>query len=317
MVNLRKIEIKKLYDLPVSKVDAVEIKKLEKGEKISILSDSMMKTMFQNENRLKYSAKLLSYYLDVSFEELLANIHLSKNTLNKEKNNEKDRSGDYVASINGSTINIEVNNNNSVEILERNMEYAHRLYSQKVKRKDDDSYTQVVQLNINNFSFIGNDKIVDIYYIQNNDQLKLSDKLIFIQIYIPNLIRKWYTKSIQELEESERYLLALVLPNVEDSLKMVEGEPIMKEYVEEAVEASDDDDLLESYDKEWAMKDLGKREGLELGRSEGIELGRSEGIELGRTTATNKIAMAMIKEKIPIETIMNVTNLSKEEIENL
>ena len=58
MVNLRKIEIKKLYDLPVSKVDAVEIKKLEKGEKISILSDSMMKTMFQNENRLNYSAKL-------------------------------------------------------------------------------------------------------------------------------------------------------------------------------------------------------------------------------------------------------------------
>ena len=309
MVNLRKIEIKKLYDLPVSKVDAVEIKKLEKGEKISILSDSMMKTMFQNENRLKYSAKLLSYYLDVSFEELLANIHLSKNTLNKEKNNEKDRRSDYVASINGSTINIEVNNNNSVEILERNMEYAHRLYSQKVKRKDDDSYTQVVQLNINNFSFIGNDKIVDIYYLQNNDQLKLSDKLIFIQIYIPNLIRKWYTKSIQELEESERYLLALVLPNVEDSLKMVEGEPIMKEYVEEAVEASEDDELLESYDKEWAMKDLGKREGLELGRSEGIEL--------GRTSATNKIAKAMIKEKIPMETIMNVTNLSKEEIENL
>ena len=265
----------------------------------------MMKTMFQNENRLKYSAKLLSYYLDISFEELLANIHLSKNTLNKEKNNEKDRRSDYVASINESTVNIEVNNNDSIEILERNMEYAHRLYSQKVKRKDekdDDSYTQVVQLNINNFSFIGNDKIVDIYYLQNNEQLKLSDKLIFIQIYIPNLIRKWYTKGIQELKESERYLLALVLPNIEDSLKMVEGEPIMKEYIEEAIEASDDDDLLESYDKEWAMKDLGKREGIELGRSEGEQI------------ATNKIVKAMIKEKIPIRTIMNITNLSEKEL---
>ena len=95
----------------------------------------------------------------------------------------------------------------------------------------------------------------------------------------------------------------------------------MKEYVEEAVEASDDDDLLESYDKEWAMKDLGKREGLELGRSEGIELGRSEGIELGRSEGIElgrkEVAMAMIKEKIPIETIVNVTNLSKEEIEKL
>ena len=328
---MKEKDFKKLHDLKLLRDYSIELGEIKEGEKISILSDSMMKTMFQNENRLKYSAKLLSYYLDISFEELLQNIHLSKNELDKEKEKDLNRRGDYVALIHGSSVNIEVNNNGSLETLERNMEYAHRLYARKVKRKSkNDSkeeivYTQVIQLNLNNFSFEGNDKIVDIYYLQNDDQLKLSEKLIFIQIYIPNLKKKWYTQGVHNLEESERYLLALVLPNIEDSLKVGEGVPIMEEYVEEAVDVSNDDDLLEAYSKEWAMKDLGIQigreegleEGIEKGRQEGIEQGRQEGIEQGKELEKLKIAKSMLKEDVPMETIIKITELSKEEILSL
>ena len=94
----------------------------------------MFKAMFFNENRIKYSTKFLSYYIDISYEELLKNIYLSKNEHNKYKEKDKGEKSDYVAVINDSIINIEVNNNENSEILERNMEYAHRLYASGVKR---------------------------------------------------------------------------------------------------------------------------------------------------------------------------------------
>ena len=81
------------------------------------------------------------------------------------------------------------------------MEYAHRLYSEKVKVGDDYKYkyNQVIQFNLNNFSFIGNEKIVDIYSIQNDEGLILNDKLIFINIYVPNLRKKMYNQGIENL----------------------------------------------------------------------------------------------------------------------
>ena len=323
MVHIREKDLKHLHDLEVSYKDGIELKRKEEGEKLSILSDSMMKTMFQNENRLKYSAKLLSYFLDVSYEELLENIYLSKNEFDKEKENDMNRRGDYVAIINNSSVNIEVNNNGDLITFERNIEYAHRLYSKKVKRKikgnkdQEVVYTQVIQLNLNNFSFIGNDKIVDIYCIQNDEQLKLTDKLVFIQIYIPNLMRKWYTVGVQGLEEYERYILSLVLPNVEESLEVGKGIDVMEEYVKEAVEVSNDDDLLEAYDKEWAMKSLGiqlgRKEGLEEGRKEGIE----KGIEKGMEKSSIKIAKNLLESGMSLEEVAKYTELPLETIHSL
>lgn len=101
MIQVKEKDLKHLHDLECSHKDSIQLEEKKEGEKLSILSDSMMKTMFQNENRLKYSAKLLSYFLDVSYEELLQNIHLSKNELDKEKEDDIARRSDYVAFING------------------------------------------------------------------------------------------------------------------------------------------------------------------------------------------------------------------------
>ena len=51
----------------------------------------------------------------------------------------------------------------------------------------------------------------------------------------------------------------------------------------------------------------------EAGVEEGIEKGKKEGIKEG----VIKTAKAMLKENIPIETIMKITELTKEEIEKL
>ena len=306
IINIRGYNPKSLHDLNLSKEYVLELPRyIKKGQKISILSDTMLKAMFQNENRLKYSAKFLSYFIDLDYEVILKNIYLAKNELDKEKESSKGQRCDYVAVIDNTSLNIEVNNNSSLRVLERNIEYAYRLYSKKIKRGEREyDYTQVIQFNLNNFSFKGNDKIIDIYGVKNDSDLTLSDKIIFIQIYVPNLRKKWYNEGIESLNEAEKYILALVEMDIE-KLKSLGGEELMEEYVKEAEKVSFEGGVGESYDKEWALKDQAYRDGKDEGREE------------GSTTKAIEIAKSMLEKNMDIALISELTKLSIKEIEKL
>lgn len=92
MIYLREDKPNLLYQQRLDTTYVLKMQKLKPGEKISILSDTMFKTMFLNDKRLKYSCKFLSYYLDISYEELLAHICLIKNEVDKEKEKDKGES---------------------------------------------------------------------------------------------------------------------------------------------------------------------------------------------------------------------------------
>ena len=287
-----------------------KLKKLEDlgdNEKPSILSNTMFKTMFYNTKRIKYSAKLLSYYLDISYEELLNNIKLVKSELDKEYNDSKEERSDYVCDIDGSKINIEINNNDSIETMERNTEYAFRLYSEKIKigKTYKYNYNQVIQININNFSFIGNDKIVDIYSFQNEKGIVLNDKITIIQIYVPSLRKKCYTIGKENLKEEEKYLLGLVEEDNDFSKEIGKDLDIVIEYVNEAGEVTMGTNFGEAYDKEWALLDQGRREGLEEGRREGREEGHKD------------IIVNMYNSGMSKEEISKITKIEVEKIENM
>ncbi|MGM9759089.1 MAG: hypothetical protein ACI30I_03115, partial [Parabacteroides sp.] len=65
--------------------------------------------------------------------------------------------------------------------------------------------------------------------------------------------------------------------------------------------------------------ELGEKKGIEIGEKRGIEIGRAEGIEIGFAKGEAKgIFQAAQNFKslgIPIETIMQATGLSREEVE--
>ena len=68
----------------------------------------------------------------------------------------------------------------------------------------------------------------------------------------------------------------------------------MKAYIKEAEKVSFEGNFGEAYDKEWALKDEGKREGIELRNKE--------------------IAKNMLKDKVDINLIKKYTNLTEEEL---
>ena len=301
MVNIRNYNPNGLYNYPVSKKNVIEITKLKEGEKASIVSNTMFKTMFQNKDRIKYSAKLLSYIIDISYEELVKSIRLYKNDVDKEYNSDKTQTCDYVAKINGSYVNIEVNNNSSIETMERNIQYLNTMYAINIEEGSKYEYQQVIQINLNNFSFRGKEKEMEIYGIKNEEGEVLTKNITYIQIYIPKIREKWYNYGTNKLNEFERCILALAEPNIELAKEIIIGDEIMEKYVDESVDVCKEKNFGESYDKEWALKDEYIREGIEQGHNE----------------ATIEIAKSLLKNGMSVEDVSKNTKLSLDEIEKI
>ena len=87
----------------------------------------------------------------------------------------------------------------------------------------------------------------------------------------------------------------------------------MDEYVKEAEEVSFEGGVGEAYDKEWALRDQGYRDGLSQGKAEG----KIEGFSQGKIESKKEIAKNLLKNKIDISIIASSTGLTEEEINSL
>ena len=83
-----------------------------------------------------------------------------------------------------------------------------------------------------------------------------------------------------------------------EKLKGLSDEKVMNKYLKEVEEISFEGDFGEAYDKEWALKDEGKR----------------EGIELGEKNKAKEIAKNMLRERMNKALISKLTNLTEEEL---
>ena len=87
----------------------------------------------------------------------------------------------------------------------------------------------------------------------------------------------------------------------------------MDEYVKEAEEVSFEEGVGEAYDKEWALRDQGYRDGLSQGKAEG----KIEEFSQGKVESKKEIAKNLLKNKVDISIIVSSTGLSEEEINSL
>ena len=291
-----------------------KIEKFKDGSIIPIINDEMFKTLFSREENIKFPCKLLSYILDISYEELLEHLHFTKNETGKKKKEETSYRQDLVVEINGMVINIEMNNNPSEIVRERNLSYLFRL---REDRKNKEEYQPVIQVNLNNFCYQGETSTREDFCLLNGKGLIYTEKMIIIDIYLPNIRRKCYNKK-EELTEMERFLLIGIEENQKKALEYVGDDIVMKEFSENIKRSSEEWDLIEAYDKEWAMKDWGRQEGRREGIKEGIQEGKKEGIKEGMEKGRHKeklsIAKGLFRKGIDISIIADCTGLTEKEI---
>ena len=218
------------------------------GYKIPIVSDAMFNTMINNESRKEYASYLIALALDMDYKQVYDNIIFVKNKLDKKNKDEKGYEVDFVCKINNEIIGIEVNNNANKAMLERNVSYMAELYKSKTLKDKAYEYQRVYQLNINNFTFEENDKIMERYMLKNEDNEVFFDKLQFIHIYLPNIRKKCYNN--EEISKFEKLLLTFNEID-KDLLKEVSwGDEIMEQYIKDAIKASSEEEVIGLYDKE-------------------------------------------------------------------
>ncbi len=247
---------------------------VKEDEQISIISDAMFKTMLNNEKRLKFPCKLLSTILDISYEELLENLILVKNEFDKDSIESKGERGDFLAKIGENYISIEMNVRDT---LDRNIEYLDRVSRSKVKIGSQYVYPASIQINLNNFHFENHNRVIEVYKLQNNEGEMLNFK-VFIQIYLPLLLKKRYNKIKEPLSELEKCILVMIETDRKKVKELAHGDMVLEEYMEEAKMAEKNDNYLrEAYNHEQAIIDNAFEDGAEQERKSVIQKMLSKG----------------------------------------
>ena len=308
MLDLRECTL----DKEISKTNSYKLLDYYKGYKIPIVSDSMFKTMINNESRMEYICYLIASIFNEDYNEVLKNTKFIKNNLDKYKNEESNKTVDLLCKIKGKILNVEVNNNTSKSSLERNLGYMFSLYSANMKTGEKYNFNKVIQININNFRFKGRKDVLEECYITNinhipkdiNDFQIYSNKIRIINIYLPNIRKKDYNK----LKLYEKLLL-IFNENDNQLLKdLSKGDEIMEKYVKESKEASEQDEVIGMYDKELHDERLRLAENDEY-RKKGFKEGHDEGIK--------ETALKMLQKGYDISDISECTGLSLKELNQL
>ena len=300
-----------LLDKSVSNDMAYKLKTRHKGYRIPLVSDVMFRTMFFNESRKKYGCYLIALLLNQDYNEIFENTTLIKPTVDEEKVDKSRKTVDYLCRIDGVLVNVEMNKNKTRTNLERNLDYMFRLHGGGMKVGDEDNYETCLQINVNNFAFEGKTKVLDEYMIVNLNNVDeiYTNKVHIINIYLPNIRKKDYNS----LEDYEKLLLIFNEEDDEVLDMLSEGDDIMKEYIEDSKNASEQDEVIGMYDKELndeMLKRAEIRENREEAYNEGLESGRAEGsLESKRETA-----LKMIQNNLSFDLITECTGLSLEEL---
>ncbi len=304
MLDLRECTL----DKEISKTNSYKLLDYYKGYKIPIVSDSMFKTMINNESRMEYICYLIASIFNEDYNEVLKNTKFIKNNIDKYKNEESNKTVDLLCKIKGKILNVEVNNNTSKSSLERNLGYMFSLYSANMKRGKKYDFNEVIQININNFRFRGRKDVLEECYITNinhipkdiNDFQIYSNKIRIINIYLPNIRKKDYNK----LKLYEKLLL-IFNENDNQLLKdLSKGDEIMEKYVKESKEASEQDEVIGMYDKELHDEKLRLAE-------------NDEYMEKGKQEKAKETALKMLQKGYDITDISECTGLSLEELNQL
>ena len=315
-----------MLDRMTSDKDSYKKEEYYKGYKIPIISDTMFKTMINNTDRKQYASLLISIVLNKDYKEIYDNIEFIKGTLDKEREIEKGREVDFICKVDNEYVGIEMNNNFSKSSLERNISYCMDIYKSNLRRGESYSFNHVLQININNFFFKGNDQGEEEYSLKNNKGELLTDKIKIFNIYLPLIRKKYYNG--EELSDLEKLMLVFNEEDNEKLSKVYEGESIMEEYVKDAKRASMEDDIVGLYDKELHEEKLriteleeAREKGIEIGTKRGmdsgIKQGMAAGIAQGKKESILETAKNMLKKKLDINLIAECTGLSEEEINNL
>ena len=152
--------------------------KLKEDHIIPLKFDFEFSGIFNNIDNLIIVENFVALYLNEPISKIRGNVTIKSRYLPINNKDNKDKQVDLLVDLDGEKINIELNNRKSPGIIDRNVVYACEVHGKQLKYKDNDysNISRTIQINLNNFKCNNNGKLVDTYYLRNEDGKILTEK---------------------------------------------------------------------------------------------------------------------------------------------
>ena len=305
---------------------------MNRETQLKVTNDYIFKKIFAKKGNESILKDLLNSILQIKIKsiEVIADANL-------ERQLESNKLGilDLKAKVDEEAIvNIEIQIINRYNMIERTLFYWSGLYYNVLQKGADyKEIKKVIAINILDYNEFDEGPYHEIARLRREYLYKiLTDKIEIHFIQIPK-----FKKQRKDMKTKLDMWMDFISQIDEKEVKnaMSKNKEIKKAQEEYEYLTGDEEERRIAFLREKAIRDensifdagkdigfksgeehgikKGKKEGIEIGREQGIEIGKEQGIEQNK----KEIAKSMLKEKMPIETIMKVTKLSREEIEKI
>ena len=273
--------------------------------------DFVFKRIFGNEDHPNILISFLNAVLNPV--DPIKSVKLKDTTIEKSHLEDKYSRLDIKATTNnGEHINIEIQLKDEKNMIKRSLYYWSKLYESQLESSEKyQKLSRTICINLLDFNLFKHDRFHSVYRLKDcetHEELTDVMELHFIEL------RKM--KDIQHIEEIksklEAWLYFINHPESELIEELEKFEVEIKEAKAELIRLSGNKKERERYEKRRESL-FNKLSALDSAREEGIE----QGIEQGAKKEKIEIAKNAIKNGFDNETIIKLTGLSFEEVENL
>lgn len=197
--------------------------------------DRVFKTIFCNEDNPYLLEELLSRIL----KEQVKVVEFLRNELPVSNTEERTKIVDVLAKTNDKYIHIELNNGAPSYLHTRNFTFFADIFSSKVNRGESyDNKTFFLHIDFTYGLGMNKDEESS-YYVQTENGIKYIDNFGIIEYNMDKIMKSWYNKDIEKVEQYKHLIMLDLEPN-------------------DLEELSNGDGFVESFNKE--IKDLNERE---------------------------------------------------------
>ena len=277
-------------------------------EFIKASNDGVFKKVFGDEKNRDILEKLI----EVSFKRKIKVKELLMQDVQKESIEEKDKTLDVLVLADGEKINIELNIGIYDGLYNRNACYIFSKYVGSVKTGGNyKKMENFIQINLT--SGLPQEKqVISKYELVD---IKTREKFIKnLEIYEFNLDK---IKDMCYNEGKKEYkILATLMCDKEELHEICKGDKVLERLESEVVRMNEDDQIRENL---LAIENAKRVHNtlMENAKEEGLAKGIEQGIEQGSKEKQLEIAKNMLNKNMDIETIIEITGLTEEEIEKL
>ncbi len=270
-------------------------------KKFNLKNDVIFKAFFGKKGNEKYLIDFLTGLLKISIKEI--EIKEEVNLL-KLANDEKGGRLDLQARLdNGNIVNIEMQIKNEHDIIERSTIYASKVVSKELKAGQNYIETQkVIMVNILNFNIFKYKEYVSesMLVLKEHREYEISDLVKYYYIELPK-----YRKAKADMDDKLNQWLAIIDDTDGGKIEMAEKKN------EKIKSALDDMEYLTGDEELQRLAEL--RESSAIDRGLAMSYARKQGIKENQIETARKL----LKKNVSIDIILEVTGLTKEELDRI